>query len=449
MLLISVALACSINPTETCSDAYDKFVKCFNKEQSEESQTIFCRRFQLYQKHGGLIQPMMDIEREYRPLRRERNVHQKQDVNLNCQNTYCYASNVLKDLSKIYQSVDLREAGLSNPAQDQGKCSSCWIFAMTSLMETSIRMQEFTTLQQFWTTNQDISEQFILSNTYGFVTEYCDSSDLMIGFDYFNKNFQTIEIRQNYEYNPEDYRDDYNNKKFLQPKINTQLYIKPFQTFPVYGDKSDQTPIVGIHVDDDEIFSRDTVWTIKSYLSRGIAIGAAMHAQFNQDRLEIYNSSTVLNIKCDMQRQYLDHQVTIIGYGHKNGQDVWIIKNSWGPTWAGNGHIFVPIGENSMCTERYAVAIIPLTYDFQSAEYFNIGNHNRGGTYELDADSGDMIDKETDAWVYVASIVAPVGGLFSIVGFIFIKKPKTSDTDKETEVQKLLDEEETVQNEQE
>ncbi|CAL6046929.1 Hypothetical_protein [Hexamita inflata] len=62
MLLISITLACSINPTETCSDAYEKFVKCFNKEQSEESQLIFCKRFE--QQEGGLIEAEMDLEQD-------------------------------------------------------------------------------------------------------------------------------------------------------------------------------------------------------------------------------------------------------------------------------------------------------------------------------------------------------------------------------------------------
>ncbi|CAL6010952.1 Cathepsin_L [Hexamita inflata] len=420
MLLISIALSCSINPTETCSQAYEKFVKCFNKEQSEESQTIFCRRFQLYQEQGGLIQPMMDIEREYRPLRKERNVHQKQGVGLNCQNTYCHASNVLKDLSQIYQSVDLREAGLSNPAQDQGQCSSCWIFAMTSLMETSIKLQKFDNSQSFWTLTKDISEQFILSNTFGSVQEYCAGSDLMIGFDYFNKNFQTVEVKENYDYSPEAYRSRYLSHTILPPLLEPNLFLKPFQTFTVFGDSAQKTPVVGIHVEEDKIFSKNTVWTIKSYLSRGIAIGAAMHAEFNEDQLDVYDGSTVLNIKCDMQRQYLDHQVTIVGYGRKNGQDVWIIKNSWGPTWAGNGHMFVPIGVNSMCTERYAVAIIPKTYDLFSAKPYDMGTHQRGGQFDLDHDNGKMVKKGMEPWLLAVIIVVPIVVIGIAIGVFFM-----------------------------
>lgn len=196
----------------------------------------------------------------------------------------------------VASSIDWRTKGAVNPVKDQGQCGSCWTFSGVTVMESA----------HFLATGDllSLSEQQIVD---------CDSLAGCQGGQ--EKNVLTYaekhEMCSETEY-------PYNGKSHLF------CHAKGCDT--------------GVEVTTVHSVKSESAQAMKEALQSN-PITVAVDA--NCDDF-MYYSSGVLTKSCGTG---LDHAIAAVGYGSDNGQEYWIIRNSWAASWGEEGYIRMAIEE--------------------------------------------------------------------------------------------------------
>ncbi|KAL5019855.1 hypothetical protein ScPMuIL_002747 [Solemya velum] len=209
-------------------------------------------------------------------------------------------------VTSLPSTVDWRKEGYVTPIKDQGQCGSCWAFAAVASLEGQHFKKEGELVS--------LSEQNLVDCSRAQGNDGCEGGLPDQAYEYIKVN-DGVDTESSYPYKA---RDD--KCHFVKADVGATDTGYVDITKGSEGDLKTAAATVG-----------------------PISVGIdASHDSFQLYRSGVYNER-----RCS--KTQLDHGVTVVGYGTHEGNDYWLVKNSWGTSWGEDGYIMMSRNKDNQC----------------------------------------------------------------------------------------------------
>uniref|UniRef100_A0A3P8ZWX5 Cathepsin S n=2 Tax=Esox lucius TaxID=8010 RepID=A0A3P8ZWX5_ESOLU len=205
----------------------------------------------------------------------------------------------------IPDTLDWREKGYVTSVKMQGSCGSCWAFSSVGALEGQLMK----------TTGKliELSPQNLVDCSSKYGNKGCDGGFMTKAFQYVIDN-NGIDSEHSYPYSGVQQPCKYNP---AERAANCSRY-----SFLPEGDEN----------------------MLKQGLATIGPVSVAIDA--TRPRFAFYRSGIYDDPTCTKKP---NHAVLAVGYGTMDGQDFWLVKNSWGTTWGDQGYVRMARNKDNQC----------------------------------------------------------------------------------------------------
>ncbi|XP_065346018.1 procathepsin L-like [Cloeon dipterum] len=307
LLLVTVASLCALGSfakaNECRAQRFVHFIRKYNKEYSSPAE--FFSRMKVYMRHCREIYE--HNERYKKDLETfEKGINQFAD---SYKDERYFTGELPTDDPEEFETlpsdffrfvnvpkeIDWRSKGVVTPVKNQGQCASCWAFGTTRNNLT------------------DLSEQSLLD---------CDTHSFGCRGGFTSKTF-----------------------KFVMKHGIAREVDYPYTH--VQGECQCKEKGCSDHPEIETIFqywlrSEEELMKVVGWFGPVAVVFDGSMASFQQYKKGVYSAS-------DCKANSKNHSMAIVGYGTENGQDYWLVKNSWGNWWGEDGYIKIARNKNNFC----------------------------------------------------------------------------------------------------